>query len=100
MIVLNSIPNNCAYHRFGIIISQKSLPNSVTRNFFRRKFYNTLQINDFCKPDHTDETVEKLQYFDFACVVKKQIKLEKKNLTTVEEFEKNIYFLFTKALKI
>ena len=100
MVVLNSIPNNYAYHRFGIVLSQKSLKNSVTRNFFRRKFYNLLRLHWFITSRKQHDTIENIQHFDFVCVVKKHIKLDKTEALTREDFEKNIYFLFSKALKI
>jgi ribonuclease P protein component len=97
MIVLNKMPNNETYHRFGIIISQKSISNSVNRNFFRRLFYNIIRLQNMCSSQKNTWETQENKYFDYVYVVKKQISLDKKNIQTTDEFQKNLHFLFTKA---
>jgi ribonuclease P protein component len=87
-IVLNYIPNKLNHNRFAIVIWAKSVKNNVERVFFRRKFY------DFSLPYIYKE--KNKQFFDFVFVVKKQNKLNKKDLKNVLKFETDLKFLFKK----
>lgn len=84
-IVLNQIENNLSYNRFAIIISGKSVINSVCRNFFRRLFYNLVSTD-----------INSTKWKDLVFVVKKQIKLDKKDSLSIKAFEKDILFLLKK----
>ena len=93
-IVLNFKENKLNHNRFAIIIGTKSVKSWVERNFFRRKFYdfiseNNLIFNDFWKKS----------FYDFVFVVKKQTKLDKKDLKTILDFEKDLSFLINKFKK-
>lgn len=87
-VVLNSAKNNLKYNRFAIIIWWKSSVDAVSRNFFRRKMYDLAKNyvqkkeNEFSK--------------DFVFVVKKQIKLDKKDSLSIKSFEKDVSFLLKK----
>ncbi len=83
-IVLNYKKNIVWNNRFAIVIWWKSVEWSVERNFFRRKFY------DLCSAFLEWKN-------DFVFVVKKQTKLDKKNLESINWFEKDIKFLFKKV---
>jgi RNase P protein component len=87
-IVLNFLENKLPYNRFAIIIWWKSIKSSVWRNFFRRKFYNL--VWEYIKKNKNDK------FFDFVFVVKKQTKLDKKNLDIIKNFEKDLNFLIKK----
>lgn len=84
-IVANKIENNLLYNRFAIIIPRKSIPNNVSRNFFRRFFYDLVKIH-----------VNTQKWKDIVFVVKKQIKLDKKDSLSINIFEKDIKFLLNK----
>lgn len=87
-IVLNYISNNLNFNRFAIIISEKTVLNNVSRNFFRRFFYNLVAKNIL--------TQNKNIWKDVVFVVKKQIKLDKKDYLSIKNFEKDINFLLKK----
>jgi ribonuclease P protein component len=44
---LNYKNNNLENNRFAIIISGKNVDGSVERNFFRRRFYDSVNISGF-----------------------------------------------------
>ncbi|USN58054.1 MAG: hypothetical protein H6767_07015 [Candidatus Peribacteria bacterium] len=72
--MLNSIPNILPYHRFAVVIGSKSVTNNITRNFFRRKFYNLMA--GYITQDMGQQ--KKGQYRDMVFVVKKTTALDKK----------------------
>ncbi len=92
-IVLNYSKNKFPYNRFAIIIGSKSVVDNVTRNFFRRRFYDFVRNSFLFDFDNFKET-----RYDFIFVVKKTIKLNKKNKKDLEKFEKDLLFL-TKKFK-
>lgn len=87
-IVANQIKNNVWFDRYAIVIGGKSVENNVSRNFFRRKFYDIMA--DFSK------SKSKQMGVDIVFVVKKQIKLDKKNFESITAFEKDVGFLLKK----
>ena len=86
-IVLNKTKNNLNYNRFAIVIWSKSVKNNVERVFFRRKFYNFVKDYIF---------LSKNWFLNFVFVVKKQNKLDKKDITSIKWFEKDLEFLIKK----
>mgnify|MGYP002776445289 CR=1 FL=1 len=87
-IVSNSAVNKLPYNRFAIIIWGKSVTGSISRNFFRRKFY-----------DETKDSITKVQNNtgkDIVFVIKKQTKLDKKDFESIKLFEKDVNFLLYK----
>lgn len=88
-IVLNYIKNNIWYSRFAIVIWAKSVTHNVTRNFFRRRFYDFVW---------TKLQWEQSEYYDYVFVVKKKAKLDKTNETSIQDFYKDIHFLSKKIL--
>lgn len=87
-VVSNFIPNNLDYNRFAIIIWWKTVINSISRNYFRRWFYNLTSKNIF--------RIDKNIWKDIVFVVKKQIKLDKKDFESIKLFEKDVNFLLYK----
>ena len=87
-IVLNVKKNKKNYNRFAIIIGSKSVNNNITRNFFRRRFYDFISKKNLVNYSLWEE-----KFYDFVFVVKKQTKLDKKNLKTILDFEKDLSFL-------
>jgi len=89
-LVLNKIPNKLGYSRYAIVIGSKSVNHNVTRNFFRRRYYEYIR---------TQLNTQWLQTgFDIVCVVKKQTKLDTKDKTSIMSFDKDTQFLFNKAI--
>jgi len=92
-IVLNTKENRKNYNRFAIVIGTKSVNTNVTRNFFRRRFYdfifNSSLYSDFWSNKN----------FDFVFIVKKQTKLDKKDKNAILSFEKDLSFLEKKFKK-
>lgn len=84
-VVLNTFNNGLNYNRFAIILSWKSVKNSIERNFFRRKFYEIV----------SKKILENLNWRgnDFVFLVKKETKLDKKDFESIKSFEKDINFL-------
>lgn len=89
-IVLNILKNKLSYNRFSIVIWWKSVNNNVTRNFFRRRFFN----NCFSKIFDNDNA-----WYDLVFLVKKQTKLDKKNNLSIISFDNDIKFLLDKYKK-
>ena len=87
-IVTNFINNTLPYNRFAIIIWWKSVQDAVSRNMFRRLFYK-LVSNNISKQNWNN-------YKDIVFVVKKQTKLDKKDIWSITSFEKDINFLLNK----
>jgi len=87
-VVAYSIKNTLTHHRFGIIISGKSVKNAVHRNFFRRMCYRLI----------TQIPIETKTWQDIVFLVKKQIKLDKTDISSILSFEKDITFLKHKLI--
>lgn len=84
-IVLNYSKNNLKYNRFAIVIWAKSINTNVSRNFFRRQFYNISWQNLVFDKN-----------YDLVFVVKKQTKLDKNDEKSINSFIKDIKFLLNK----
>ena len=88
-IVLNSLPNKSYNNKFWIVIWWKSVNTNVSRNFFRRRFYEKIRLllnkNIFSS------------WIDFVFVVKKQMKLDKKDFKSINSFDKDLDFLINKV---
>lgn len=85
-IVLNKLKNRKNYSRFAIVIWWKSTKTAVSRNFFRRRFY------DFMR----EKTSEIEKWFDYVFIVKKNLKLFSKQSESIKAFDKDILFLLSK----
>lgn len=82
-VVLNKIKSKLPYNRFWIVIWAKSVNNNISRNFFRRRFYDLVNSN-----------IEgNKQGLDIVFVVKKQTKLNLKDKESLFSFKKDINFL-------
>jgi ribonuclease P protein component len=88
-IVLNQIKNKFEYNRFAIVIWSKSVNTNVSRNFYRRNFYDIMQ--------EYIEAENKESWFDYVFVVKKQTKLNMKNEENLYNYNKDINFLINKT---
>ncbi len=119
--VLNYNKNNLKHNRFAIIISWKNVDSSVKRNFFRRRFYDMVawsiedkkeSIECWIKKNRNDlvnglflknsqwqlkiDNFKLPAYCDLVFVLKKQTKLEKNNLESINWFDNDIKFLMKK----
>jgi len=90
-IVLNKKTNRLNHNRFAIIISSKSVKKNVDRVFFRRRFYNFVRNLEYISIDN--------KFSDFVFIVKKQNKLDRKEKSTINSFDKDIKFLISKFLQ-
>jgi len=88
-IVLNQIKNKLDFNRFSIVIWSKSVNTNVTRNFFRRRFYD-IAINNISINNEENG-------HDYTFVVKKQTKLNMKNEESLYNYIKDINFLLNKT---
>lgn len=86
-VVLNKIKSKLSYNRFWIVIWAKSVTNNITRNYFRRKFYNLVSALIDVKWD---------QAYDLVFIVKKSLKLDKKESSSIFSFKKDMNFLINK----
>ena len=98
-IVLNLHENKFPYNRYAVIISAKNVDNNVTRNFFRRKFYEI--VEKFEKKVNLDKNLENTfsensRFYDYVFLIKKWVKLEKNSSESILNFEKNINYLLNK----
>lgn len=95
--VLNYKNNNVENNRFAIIISGKNISWSVERNFFRRRFYEIIELQ--IKPENRNllRLEKQKTYYDLVFVLKKQTILSKKNLDSVNSFDNDIKFLLKKT---
>ncbi len=84
-VVLNYLKNNLNMNRYWIVIWWKSVNTNVSRVFFRRTFYNIVGDNIIWN-----------KWIDYVLVVKKQIKLDKKDKNSILSFKKDIKFLLNK----
>jgi len=87
-IVAYAVKNTLSHHRFGVVISGKSVKNAVHRNFFRRRIYD----GAFQKMPHTKNGL------DIVFLVKKQIKLDKTEISSMLDCEKDLGFLAQKII--
>lgn len=83
-VVLNYCQNTFWFHRYGIVVSGKSVSSNVTRNYFRRFFYSKITENKVSSSS---------QWFDFVYVVKKEKRLDKKDEKSIKDFAQDISFL-------
>lgn len=94
-IVLNYLKNNLSKNRFAIVISSKSINNNVSRNYFRRKYYDIIKNNNFLN-EKNNFLNEKNNWFDYVFLIKKREKLDKKDEKSIKNFERDINFLLNK----
>jgi ribonuclease P protein component len=120
-LVLNYNKNKLKHNRFAIIISWKNVDSSVKRNFFRRRFYDMVTsyviASDSKAIQETWNNIEngllrtsqwqfqtdnsKLSiHYDLIFVLKKQTKLEKNNLESINWFDNDVKFLLKKMMNI
>lgn len=85
--VLNYKNNNVENNRFAIIISGKNISGSVERNFFRRRFYDSIDIKLL------DKHLDTKSSYDFVFVMKRQTKLVKNSDESIKSFDNDIRFL-------
>lgn len=93
-IVLNIKPNKNLFNRFAIVIWSKSVVTNVSRNFFRRRFYDFIYNSSFFHQENKNAV-----NYDLVFIVKKQTKLDKKIKETIVLFEKDLSFLENKIKK-
>jgi ribonuclease P protein component len=86
-LVLNYSVNTVWFHRFWIVLSAKSIPTNVVRNFFRRYFYTLLR-----KIALTPSQIG----YDMVFVVKKEKFLDKNDEKSIRDFAWDIQFLLKK----
>lgn len=84
-VVLNYLKNTWENDRYAIVIWWKSVNTNVSRNYFRRIFYDLVQ-----------EYLELNRWLDCVFVVKKQTKLDKNDENSINSFKKDINFLLNK----
>jgi len=87
-IVLNTKKNRKKFNRFAIIIWAKSVKDNISRNFFRRRFYDFI-YNSSLYGSFWDIW----KNYDFVFVIKKKTKLDKKDKDTILNFKKDLSFL-------
>ena len=92
--VLNYKNNNFENNRFAIIISGKNVDSSVERNFFRRRFYDSIDKN------FLSTKLEWVKTFDLVFVLKKQTKLDKTKIESINWYDNDIKFLLKAVDKI
>ena len=93
--VLNYKNNNFENNRFAIIISGKNVETSVVRNFFRRKFYDSID-----KKLLIWKTELSQNKYDLVFVLKKQTKLDKTKIESINWYDNDIRFLLKAFNKI
>lgn len=87
-LVLNSLKNKQTHNRFSIVIGSKSVNSGVSRNFFRRLFYeNSRKYLELAKEN---------SFFDFTILIKKETQLNKADQKIVQDFTKDLNFVFSK----
>ncbi len=72
--------NRLPYNRFAFVVSGKHAPTSIDRNFFRRRFYESL------RPFITAGIVGVRSHVDCVCTLRRGTRLDRRNITTVEVF--------------
>ncbi|EKE28002.1 MAG: hypothetical protein ACD_3C00111G0019 [uncultured bacterium (gcode 4)] len=80
-IVANVNPNRLWHSRFAIVLGSKTCKTAVSRNFFRRKYFDLVSgfINKWSS--------------DIVCVIKKWKILDKKDENAILDFERDLKFL-------
>ena len=103
-IVLNKKINKKPFNRFAIIIGWKSVNTNVTRVFFRRRFFDIIRESKlFYNPSplglpfKKEDNVGIIKCYDFVFVVKKQTKLDRKDLNALKSFKNDLNFLIKKV---
>ncbi|MDD2694156.1 MAG: ribonuclease P protein component [Candidatus Gracilibacteria bacterium] len=86
-LVANVIPNTLGYARCGILLSGKQTKGSVNRNSFRRIFYDVSR-------GYLQKTSS-----DIVVVVKKGTVFNRKDLKQIEEFKRDLIFLWNTITK-
>lgn len=102
-LVLNKLPNRLSHNRYAIVIGSKSVNHNVTRNFFRRRYYEYMRTQ-ISLPQSLPGRMKGEQSCssparggqDIVCVVKKQTKLDRKDKNSIMSFDKDLQFLFKK----
>ncbi len=86
-IVANTAANRLWHSRFAIVLGAKTCKTAVSRNFFRRKYFDL--VSDYALKWNTD----------MVCVIKKWKILDKKDETAILDFEKDMKFLLKNIFK-
>ena len=79
--IANMSSNRLGYNRFAIFFSGKNTKTSISRNFFRRTFYNLAKV------------AENHGSFDTVFVPKKGKTFDKSNKADIVAFENDITYL-------
>lgn len=87
-LVLNSLKNKQSHNRFSIVIWSKSVNSAVSRNYFRRIFYENSRKYIELQKDNS--------FFDFTVLIKKETKLDKIDQKAIQDFTKDLNFVFSK----
>ena len=87
-LVLNTLQNKLSYNRFSIIIWSKSVNSNISRNFFRRLFYEESR-------KYIEKSKENI-FYDFSILIKKETKLDKRDQILINNFKKDLNFVFSK----
>lgn len=90
-LVLNSITNKQNHNRFAIVIWSKSVNSGVSRNFFRRLFYEESRAYIATSSSNI--------FSDFVLLIKKETSLDKKNEKTIIDFKRDLNFVFSSCFK-
>lgn len=93
--VLNYKNNNFENNRFAIIISGKNVETSVERNFFRRRFYDSIDKKLLIWKKELSQNK-----YDLVFVLKKQTKLDKTKIESINWYDNDIRFLLKAFNKI
>jgi len=121
--VLNYKNNKLENNRFAIIISGKNVDGSVVRNYFRRRFYDAigkiLKCESLlgCHPELDSGSLKRMNtfndsvintewqilknsqwqkpspHYDFVFILKKQTKLDKTKIESINWYDNDIRFL-------
>lgn len=89
-IIIKVIKNNNNFNRFAIILSWKNTKTAVTRNYFRRLYYNT--SSDYLN------VLKNNSWYDIVLLLKKWNTLEQ-NSECVLKFKKELTWSLNKLLK-
>lgn len=83
-LIANIANNNLPYSRFALFLSGKHVKTAISRNYFRRLFYN-----------NTQNYLDKWS-FDIVVIPKKWKIFDKKDKAIILEFENDLQFMFKK----
>lgn len=84
-LIANIIDNKLPYSRFALFLSGKHVKTAVSRNLFRRLFY-----------ENAWKYIEKWN-FDIVVIPKKWKIFDKKDKAIILEFENDLKFIFKKV---